>query len=57
MRGGGGAREVVPIQKRGADKVKAMLKGRHERFLGSLGETSIFITAGCSQMLCFAFPM
>ena len=54
---GGGAREVVPIQKRGADKVKVMLKGRHERFLGSLGETSIFITAGCSQMLCFAFPM
>ena len=31
----GGAREVLPLRKRGAEKVLAMLKGGHKRFWGS----------------------
>ena len=31
-REGGGAREVSPLQKRGAEKVLAMLKGGHKKF-------------------------
>ena len=33
--GGGGACEVLPQRKGGAEKVLAMLKGRHKRFWGS----------------------
>ena len=33
--GGGGAREVLPLQKGGAEKVIAMLKGGHKKFWGS----------------------
>ena len=32
---GGGAREVLPLQKGGAEKVLAMLKGGHKKFWGS----------------------
>ena len=32
--GGGGAREVLHLQKGGAEKVLAMLKGGHNKFLG-----------------------
>ena len=32
---GGGAREVLPLRKRGAEKVLAMLKGGHKKFWGS----------------------
>ena len=32
---GGGAHEVLPQRKRGAEKVLAMLKGGHKRFWGS----------------------
>ena len=31
----GGAREVLPLRKRGAEKVLAMLKAGHKRFWGS----------------------
>ena len=31
-RGGGGAREVLPLRKGGAEKVLAMLKGGHKKF-------------------------
>ena len=34
-RGGGGACEVLPLQKGGAEKVLAMLKGGHKQFWGS----------------------
>ena len=34
-REGGGAREVLPLQKGGAEKVLAMLKGGHKMFWGS----------------------
>ena len=33
--GGGGACEVLPLQKGGAEKVLAMLKGGHVKFWGS----------------------
>ena len=33
--GGGGACEVLPHTKRGAEKVLAMLKGGHKKFWGS----------------------
>ena len=32
---GGGAREVLPLQKEGAEKVLATLKGGHKKFWGS----------------------
>ena len=32
---GGGAREVSPLRKGGAEKVLAMLKGGHNKFWGS----------------------
>ena len=32
---GGGAREVLPLRKRGAEKVSAMRKGGHKKFWGS----------------------
>ena len=32
--GGGGAREVLPLQKGGAEKVLAILKGGHNKFWG-----------------------
>ena len=32
---GGGAREVLPLQKGGAEKVLATLKGGHKKFWGS----------------------
>ena len=32
---GGGAREVFPYEKGGAEKVLAMLKGGHKKFWGS----------------------
>ena len=32
---GGGAREVLPLRIVGAEKVSAMLKGRHKQFWGS----------------------
>ena len=31
---GGGAREVLPLQKGGAEKVLAILKGGHKKFWG-----------------------
>ena len=34
-KGGGGAREVLPLRKGGAQKVLAMLKGGHKKFWGS----------------------
>ena len=33
--GGGEAREVLPLRKRGEEKVLAMLKGGHKKFGGS----------------------
>ena len=33
--GGGGAREVLPLQKGGAENVLAMLKGGQKKFWGS----------------------
>ena len=33
--GGGGALEVLPLRKRGAEKVLTMLKGGHKKFRGS----------------------
>ena len=33
-REGGGAREVLPLRKRGAEKVLAMLKGGHKKCWG-----------------------
>ena len=32
---GGGAREVLPLRKGGAEKLLAMLKGEHKKFWGS----------------------
>ena len=32
---GGGAREVLPLRKEGAEKGLAMLKGGHKKFWGS----------------------